>query len=82
MTVIVSKVFSFNLEAISTGNGNYVNMLEIPLLVIPFSADLSHVKSLCATACRRAAAAAAGKTPAQYKNQLHSFPPPPITYSV
>ena len=57
-------------------------MLEITLLVILFSADLSHVKSLCATACRRAAAAAAGKTPAQYKNQLHSFPPPPITYSV
>ena len=61
---------------------NYVNMLEITLLVILFSADLSHMESLCATACLRAAAADAGKTPAQYKNQLHSFPPPPITYSV
>jgi hypothetical protein len=61
---------------------NYVNMLEITLLVILFSADLSHMDYLCATACCAAAAADAGKTPAQYKNQLHSFPPPPITYSV
>jgi hypothetical protein len=42
---------------------NYVNMLEITLLVILFSADLSHMDYLCATACCRAAAPPPQPTP-------------------